>query len=93
MKISSVTLAILFFLFSTEGYFNIRIEDHSPTWPRINGSGSGPVFPESPAGQINPDGVTDNPELNGAFFDEVAGSIPGGASGIAGSAPTNGKLV
>lgn len=60
-------------------YFNIKIEDSSPLWPRINDSQVNNI-PESPL--VQDEAVTENPESNGALSDDPAAapSVPGGAA-------------
>lgn len=66
---------------ATEAYFNIRIEDQSPLWPRINGSESN--IPESPSNPEGLEGLTENPDNEQVVFDPV---VPP-SSDVAGSAP------
>lgn len=75
MKLLVLTLLVAF----GEAYFNIKIEQHSPAWPTINGTSLESDIPESPTSNDGAEGVTENPDTNGALFDEVASPVSSAA--------------
>ncbi|ODN06490.1 Chymotrypsin-like protease CTRL-1 [Orchesella cincta] len=64
-------IILLAFVVFTDAFFNIRIESHSPSWPRINESTNS--FPESPA-DAN-EGQTEVPGDDQILGDDVAGVV------------------